>query len=318
MVLSWRSCLGVRKLAAVCLVVTAAMALGRPLSAAPNQATSSQQAREDAVRSIPFDKLTVETRRKLAGIVSKPSIFRRMPIQMVDCDPDMYLFLVRYPEVVVNIWQMMGISNVGIQRTGAYTLHATDGNGTVTNVELVYGDPETHVVYAEGLYEGPLFKRRINARCVLVLRSAYTRGAGDRPLVASRLDLFLHLDDAGAEVIAKTLQPVVGRTADYNFTESAIFLGRVSQAAEKNGPGLQQMTTRLTNIDAAVRDRFSQIAASVTYKAALRDASAGGGQKLISTSSAAEPIDEAGLIQSESERSAPSGVEKPAASTIKR
>jgi hypothetical protein len=56
-----------------------------------------------------------------------------------------------------------------------YLLDASDGAGTFSNVELVYGTRDTHVVYGKGFYEGPLLRRRVNGKCVLLLQSGYTQ-----------------------------------------------------------------------------------------------------------------------------------------------
>ena len=69
----------------------------------PLEASTSETARQDAVRSIPLDQLAVEDRVKVESVLSTVSLFRRMPVKIVDCNPDMYLFLVRHPDVVVNI-----------------------------------------------------------------------------------------------------------------------------------------------------------------------------------------------------------------------
>ena len=100
-------------------------------------------------------------------------MFRRMPINRVECDPELYRFLIRHPEVVVNIWQLMGITQVDIERKGPFTLTASDGVGTVTETELVYGTHDIHLIYCQGSYEGPLFPRRLTGRCVLLLKSDF-------------------------------------------------------------------------------------------------------------------------------------------------
>lgn len=239
--------------------------------ATPAAASSGRDSKEEAIESIPFDKLTPDTRAKLRDVVTKPSIYRRLPTQAVECNPDLYLFLIRYPEVIVNIWELMGITNVSAKRTGPFTLNTSDGAGTVSSVELVYGTPEVHVLYCEGTYEGPLFKRKINGKCVMLLKSGYTRDKDDRVQITNRLDMFLQLDNVGADILAKTLHPLVGKSADHNFVETAQFVGRVSQAAERNTAGFQKMTGRLTSVDPTVRQRFAEIAGVMNAKALERD-----------------------------------------------
>src|SRR5207237_83294 len=131
-----------------------------------------------------------------------------------------------------------------------------------------------HILYGEGFYEGPLFKNRISGRCVLLLRSGYETAETERPRVANLLDVFLTVDNAGLDLIAKTLAPLVGSTADSNFADTAKFLSRVSLTAEQNGAGLQRLAGKLTKVEPAVREQLVDLTAKVQERAALRNASA--------------------------------------------
>src|SRR5437763_13292645 len=92
----------------------AAMTAGlTPLSAAvaaSDEADTSPQARDDAMQSLPLSELTAETRRKLMGVCERPTLFRRLPQKSMACDPALHRFLIRNPEVVVSIWQLMGVA----------------------------------------------------------------------------------------------------------------------------------------------------------------------------------------------------------------
>ena len=239
-------------------------------AARPLKITSQRASKQEAIHSIPFDELSEADRARVVDVVSSPSIFRRMPIQLIRCDPDLYQFMVRYPEVIVNIWDLMGITKVTLTRTGPSSFSATDGVGTQSNVQLVYASKTTHLMYAEGTYEGPLLKRRITGRCVLLLKSGHITADDNRDYVTNRLDVFIRLNHVGAEILAKTLHPLVGRAADYNFSESTAFLGRVSRAAETNGDGMQRLVARLTKVDPAVRERFARVTATLSGKAVVQ------------------------------------------------
>jgi hypothetical protein len=237
---------------------------------------ANREAQADAVRSLPLDELTPQVRARIQDVVARPTLFRRMPVKVIECDAELYRFLVRYPEVVVNIWQLMDITRVSLRRTGPYTLDAADGAGTVTTMELVYGTDDTHLIYCEGSYEGPLFLRPVQGRCVLLLKSAYTAESGRRQIV-NRLDIFLQLDHTGAKVLTKTLHPLVGRSTDVNFLESTEFLERISRTAEANGPGVQRLASRLNNVHPAVRQRFAELTAAVSARSAAGPISGGSG-----------------------------------------
>jgi hypothetical protein len=243
-------------------------------AASPTIAATDRQTQQEAVRSIPFNELTPETRAKIEGVVVSPSLYRRMPVEQIDCDPDLYLFLVRYPEVIVNIWKLMEITNVTVQRTGPFSVKTFDGANTNSHIELVYGTRDTHVIYGEGVYEGPLFKRKVIGRCVLVLRSGYGRGQDGRSKISNQLDMFVQIDNVGAEVIARTLHPMVGRTADLNFAESANFVERLSEAAETNAEAVQRLSDRLKDVEPTVREQFARLATVVAERGGIAAAEA--------------------------------------------
>jgi hypothetical protein len=239
--------------------------------ASPDEADTSSTARDDAIRTLPLTELTGETRRKLMAVVERPSIYRRLPHKSIACDPALYMFLIRNPEVVVNIWQLMGVASMTADRVAPYLWKGNDGAGTTCDVELVYGSDDLHIIYSDGFYEGALLKHKINGRCVLVLKSGYSERSDRKAYVASRLDLFVQIDNAGADVVARTLSPWVGKVADANFHESCLFASKLSQTAEQNSPGVQRLSDKLTKVEPPVREEFSKIAAGVQQRAALRE-----------------------------------------------
>ncbi len=273
--------------AAVIALVCCAWAV----AATPNQATSSRAAREDALRSIPLEKLPAEMREQVTSTLKATSLFRRLPVQVTPCDPEMYLFLVRHPEVVVNIWEVMNISNVALQRTGSDTFRATDNAGTLCNVKFCYSDDETHVIYAEGAYSGPMFNRPIRARCVLLLKSGYMQETDGQYYVTSRMDTFIQIEHAGVEVLAKTLQMLIHRSADYNFVETAAFLGTISRTAEANPYGMRRLADKLTNLRPEVRNQFAELSVEVGEKARERQAMLGNSKIVPVSSTTPKPDD---------------------------
>ena len=226
-------------------------------------ATTSRQAREEAIRAIPFERLNDKVNKRIRSVVAKPTIYRRLPQHSMRCDPKLHVFLIRNPEVVVGIWDAMGATQIDLARTGPFTHTATDGAGTSSDIELVYGTQGLHIYYGDGLYEGTLLKNRLQGRAVLVLRSQYQRDRQGRPIVTSVLDLFLDLDNVTADAIARTFHPIVGHFADLNFQETAEFVGRLSEAANQNGAAIQRMATRLKTVPPDVRRQFATVAGGV-------------------------------------------------------
>lgn len=260
-----------RSLAA--LAVLAVLALGGSQTAQAAEvaeATSSNEARLDAMRSLPLAEFDENDKAKVSAVLSGLTMFRRMPTQVIRCEPGLYKFMIEHPDVTVNMWEVMGISKVALQRTGRNTFKADDGAGTKADIEFLYRSPEKQVIYAVGSYHGPLFSKPVYGGCLMVLRSGYFDDPeGDR-YVTSRLDAFFRLDHAGVELLAKTFKPMVAKAADYNFVETLAFLGSLSRTAELRPELLQKITPKLTKVRDEDRAGFEQVVVQTAANALPR------------------------------------------------
>ena len=234
--------------------------------AAPYQATTSRAARQDAIKSIPLEQLDTEGQAKVSSVLSDLSVFRRMPIRVIDCDPELYLFLLRHPNVVVNIWEVLKIGSLKVQQVEAGKFELTETAGTRSTVEFIYRSHDVHVVYAEGTYTGPLFARPVKGRCLLVLKTGYVRETNGRYYITTRLDTFLSVQPGGAELLTKAFHPLVGKTADLNFLQSMAFMGSLSRTAEVNSQGVQRLAARLDRVQPETRQRLAELAAEIPGK----------------------------------------------------
>ena len=112
----------------------------------PSMSNSTTQQRKQVLNSLPMNRLTPQARARINSIAKKPTIYRRLPTQAINCDRDMFLFMTRKPEALVAIWDLMEITQVKTRRTGPYQLEADDGAGTKCVVDLIYGDNNLHIL----------------------------------------------------------------------------------------------------------------------------------------------------------------------------
>ena len=262
-----------RHRAAWLLLALVALALTTPAYAAQPvpQGTSSAAARKAAIKDLPLDRLDESDRERVIEVLKHTSVYRRLPNQVMRCDPELFQFMIENPEVLANIWQLLGIEDIVLERTSPTTFRADDGEGTRGDVEMLYRNHDTCLVYAGGSYDGPLFSQPITGNSVLLMRTAYSREPDGHYYITTRLDVFVQLHHVGLDFLAKTFQPLVSRVADYNFVATCGFIETLSQTAEVNGPGLARLATRLETVDPEVRDQFILVTERVAQRARQRD-----------------------------------------------
>jgi hypothetical protein len=229
--------------------------------ATSSDATSSRAARDEAVRSMPWKLMSPANRQIANNIVRDASIYRRLPTRIIDCDPDLFTFLLQHPEVVIDVWRVMGISQVALNRGPDGTYHGTDGAGTTGTLRYLFCNwgqeaQNVAVVYAEGAYSGPPFMTPLKAQSVMFVRSSGVRETNGRHYITVRIDSFVRVEQLGVEIIAKTVQPWISKTADQNLIETMTFVSNFSRTAEKNPQGMQRLATRLNTVDEPTRNEL--------------------------------------------------------------
>jgi hypothetical protein len=233
------------------------------------KATSSRAAREDSQRAIPFSRLDARGQAKVQSVLENVSLFRRLPVQVTQCDPEMYDFLIRHPDVVVNIWQVLGVSKVEAEQVGDGIYRVADHAGTTGRIEFLYTNRDTQLVYCEGVYEGPLFGRDVRGKVLILLKTGYVQESDGRYYITSRMDAFMNVQNLGLDILTKTFQPMVARSADLNFVQTTSFLGSLSRTAEVNRSGMQRLASKLQQVTPEVRQEFAQLSNRVAERAVV-------------------------------------------------
>lgn len=235
------------------------------------QATTSDAARREAIEYIPLRQVHKKYRRSVQKVLEDTSLYRRMPTQMVDCDPRMFTFLAQNPELLVEMWQHMGISRVSLKRTGAETFSLSDGAGTTGKLVIVEQKCDELaqnriVMFSDGAYEGKPFKRPVRAQCVLLLRSGSVKETNGRDYVACRLDTFVRIERTSIELFAKAMHPWVGKTADNNFVDTIGFISNLSKASEQRPESIERLVRGLPRVTKQRQQEFVRIAHNCAQK----------------------------------------------------
>jgi hypothetical protein len=251
--------------------------INSPACADTGDPTSSRAARDEAIRAIPWRQMGPEERRIAQFVIKNTSIYRRLPTRVIDCDPEMFNFLFQHPEVVIDVWRVMGISQVSLEKLPGGAYRGTDGAGTTGVVRFLqtsFGPNAQNVavIFADGTYEGKPFVTPLKAQTILMLRSTAVQETNGRHYVTVCVDSFVRIDQMGIQLVAKTVQPWISKIADRNFIETLSFVSNFSRTAEKNPQGMQRLATRLSSLDEPTRNELVALCFRTAERYAQRDA----------------------------------------------
>ena len=213
--------------------------------------------------AIPWNSLDDRSRKLIREVMDGKTFLRQMPQQVGHCDLEMYDFMISHPDVVVELWELLGVTQISLTEIGTNKYLLKEGTATTSQVEVLYKSKNLCIVYATGEYEAPVLRRKIKGDVVLVLKSRYGRDKAYRPVVQSDLDVYVRIHNPGAEMLAKMLLPVVGKIADSNFEQTVGFVMNVSEAAQEDFEPLLVLAKRMESVRPEVAEEFAFVAEMV-------------------------------------------------------
>ena len=225
------------------------------------EATNSPAAMKEALRTIPWNRLSNSAQEKIKSVLGERPLYRRLPQQSTYCEPELYDFLLDHPDVVVAMWEKLGVTQISLKehgRPGVYQLK--ESVGSVGIIEVLYKTPNYCIVYSKGSYTGPFLPRAVDGETILILQNIFEQDEDGDPYVVAQLDAFVNVKNFGVDMFAKLFAPMLGRIADGNFEQTIAFLGNVSEAAQSNPEVIKRLALRLESIRKDVRDDFIQTA----------------------------------------------------------
>jgi hypothetical protein len=245
--------------------------LAGPVSAAPPSTTADAQGHADrrqAAAMVPLDRLATAEREACEKCLRASTLYRRLPPATVACDAEFLDFVLARPEVIVDVWRVLGISRLSLDPTGPARWRLADGYGTVGSVRLVHwkrqGDGGLFVYLGQGGYSGALTPQPLTGSCVVIVRHApvaIDAHGGARHEV--RIDAFLDVDGLGLELVTRALQPLIVHSAAANLREIAVFVSQFARAAERNPAAVARLTSRMSRTSPEDRRTLVALAAGI-------------------------------------------------------
>jgi hypothetical protein len=235
--------------------------------------SSSRESRRRALAALPLDRIPEPQRKAIEPCLRSATLYRRLPTETVICDAELLDFALTKPEAIVDMWRVLGISHLTLDPVGPNQWKLNDGYGTTGMLRLVHQERQGRsgllVFHGRGVYTGPLSPKNLTGSCVLLVRHGPAMPAVDgRERQTVQIDTFLDMDGVGLEIVTRTLQPIIVRSAASNLHEICLFMTTLSDSARTNPEGVAQLAGKLQQTDAAARQTLATIARRAAKPAA--------------------------------------------------
>jgi len=245
---------------------TPTMPQGGIAAALSDAGSAGRDARRRAAEAVPLDRMPAAHRRLADQTLRSATLFRRLPTETVTCDAALLEFVLDKPEAMVDLWRALGISRLALDPAAAGQWRLADGYGTTGVVRLLHrektDDGSLLVFHGRGGYTGPLAPKPLTGSCLVVVRHAAAEPDHlGRPRQTVQVDAFLDVDGLGLEIVTRTLQPLIIRSAAANLHEICLFVTQFSSAARRNPVGAERLAERMARTAPQDRRELARLAA---------------------------------------------------------
>ena len=226
--------------------------------------TSGSESCRRSIDSLPLNRIAPEHQDVFEHFRRSTTIHRRLPTETIHCDRDLLDFLLTKPEALVDIWRVLGISRVALDPVARGQWQLSDGYGTVGVVRLLHHERSDAgsllIFHGRGGYSVSLSPKDLSGSCLLVLRHRHAVDAAARPAQQIEMEAFLDVDGLGLEIVTRTLQPLIVRSAAANLHEISLFVSQFAAAADRNPTGIARLAGRMSKTSPLDRQTLVSVA----------------------------------------------------------
>ena len=226
-----------------------------------------------SLKTLPWDDLSTATQQKIRSVTTGTPLFHRMPQQTIYADPEIYHFLLRYPDLVTGFWEHLGAAHLSLYEIKEDQYLFKETIGTTALVEVLHRTNDLCITYAKGEYRGPLMAKALQGDVILILRTKCTRDEMNEPMIECNLDIFVQFNSVGVDVLAKLFFAAFTKVMDGNFEVSTSFISQVSRAAAHNTAVLKSTAEEIPSIRQSIFVEFCEVVDRAAMRYARRNQS---------------------------------------------
>jgi hypothetical protein len=200
-----------------------------------------------ATPPIALEQLPPADRAAVAAIVEKPTLRTRGPVEVFNCQPSEYYWLLDNPDIAVLLWRALGARCTDILRDADDGFGWRDEQGNRLAWRAVLRSPTQRIWYAEGQGKPGLLLPMIAVRAVVVLHHQEGVDRSGKSAVRHQAELIVQTDSHAVALAAKVLGASAPHLAEQYAAQIETFFGALAwYLHQEPDQGRQLLTDAIT------------------------------------------------------------------------
>lgn len=196
----------------------------RALAATSNSTRSSLY----APPIVALESLPEKVRDKARLVMERPTLSAQGPIEVFNCDPTTYAWLLDRPDKALKLWHLLGAKCTDIQNRGGGRFGYRDELGSDVRWETVLSNSRQRIWYAEGQVKPAVLLPAAQLQALLVLNFVEGSDSQGRPAVKHQMHLLLHTDSHAVALATRFLGASAPRIAEQYVGQIEMFFGALA------------------------------------------------------------------------------------------
>jgi len=177
---------------------------------------------------VPLDGLPEKVRDKVRSVVERPTLSVQGPVEVFNCAPETYMWLLDHPDQTVKLWRCLGAKCTDIQNRGNNRFGYRDELGSDVHWDTVVSSARQRIWYAEGQVKPAVLLPAAQIQAILVLDFVDGSDGKGRPAVKHQMHLILHTDSHAVALATRFLGASAPRVAEQYVAQIEMFFGALA------------------------------------------------------------------------------------------
>ncbi len=195
--------------------------------------------------ALPLEQLPPPVQGRARALLEHPTLRIQGPVEVFNCQPDQYYWLLDNPHLCVRLWRSLGAKVTDIQSLGGGRFAWSDKEGSQIHWHTVLRTSEHRVWLAEGHVKPGMLLPTVHVRALMAIHHSEGTDGENRPAIRHHVELVLQTDNAAVALAARLLGASAPHLAQQYVSQIEMFYGAMAWYLERYPRHAAQMLAEL-------------------------------------------------------------------------